>query len=43
MELIDTDEGWSPFLSLEDGYKLDELASDWILTRQYARPVDADD
>ena len=25
VELIDTDEGWSPYLSLEDVYKLDEV------------------
>jgi hypothetical protein len=25
VELIDTDEGWSPYLSLEDAYKLDEV------------------
>ncbi|MDA2928015.1 hypothetical protein MYX78_12440 [Acidobacteria bacterium AH-259-G07] len=23
--LIDTDEGWSPYLSLEDAYKLDDV------------------
>ncbi len=23
VELIDTDDGWSPYLSLEDAYKLD--------------------
>jgi len=25
VELIDTDEGWSPYLSLHDAYKLDDL------------------
>jgi len=25
MELIVTNEGWSPYLSLEDAYKLDEV------------------
>ena len=25
VELIDRDEGWSPYLSLEDVYKLDEV------------------
>ena len=25
VELIDTDEGWSPYLSLEDAQKLDEV------------------
>ena len=25
VELIDTDEGWSPYLSLEDAYRLDEV------------------
>jgi hypothetical protein len=25
VEVIDTDTGWSPYLSLEDAYKLDEL------------------
>lgn len=25
VELIDTDEGWSPYLSLEDAEKLDEV------------------
>jgi len=25
VELIETDEGWSPYLSLEDAYKLDDL------------------
>lgn len=25
VELIATDEGWSPYLSLEDAYKLDEV------------------
>jgi hypothetical protein len=25
IELIDTDEGWSPYLSLEDAYKLDDI------------------
>ncbi|MFI5388014.1 MAG: hypothetical protein ACHQ50_18050 [Fimbriimonadales bacterium] len=25
VELIDTEEGWSPYLSLEDGRKLDEV------------------
>ena len=25
IELIDTDEGWSPYLSLEDAYKLDDV------------------
>jgi hypothetical protein len=25
VELIDTDEGWSPYLSLEDAYKLDDV------------------
>ena len=25
VELIYTDEGWSPYLSLEDAYKLDEV------------------
>jgi len=25
VELIDTDEGWSPYLTLEDAYKLDDV------------------
>ena len=25
VELTDTAEGWSPYLSLEDGYKLDDV------------------
>jgi hypothetical protein len=25
IELIETDEGWSPYLSLEDAYKLDDV------------------
>lgn len=25
VELIDTDEGWSPYLSLEDAHKLDDV------------------
>ena len=25
VELIDTEEGWSPYLSLEDAYKLDDV------------------
>ena len=25
VELIDTDDGWAPYLSLEDAYRLDEL------------------
>ena len=25
VELLDTDEGWSPYLSLEDAYKLDNV------------------
>lgn len=25
VELLDTDEGWSPYLSLEDGYRLDDV------------------
>lgn len=25
IELIDTEEGWSPYLSLEDAYKLDDI------------------
>lgn len=25
VELIDTEEGWSPYLSLEDAYKLDDI------------------
>ena len=25
VELIETDEGWSPYLSLEDAYKLDDV------------------
>ncbi|MFN8496245.1 MAG: hypothetical protein U0641_00145 [Anaerolineae bacterium] len=25
VELIDTSDGWSPYLSLEDAYKLDEV------------------
>jgi hypothetical protein len=25
VELIDTDEGWSPYLSLDDAYKLDDV------------------
>lgn len=27
IELIETDEGWSPYLSLEDAYKLDDVRS----------------
>lgn len=27
VELIDTDEGWSPYLSLEDAQKLDDMRS----------------
>jgi hypothetical protein len=27
VELIETDEGWSPYLSLEDPYKLDDVRS----------------
>ena len=25
VDLLETDEGWSPYLSLEDAYKLDEV------------------
>jgi len=25
VELIDTDEGWSPYLPMEDAYKLDDV------------------
>jgi len=25
VELLETDEGWSPYLSLEDAYKLDDV------------------
>ncbi len=25
IELIDTDEGWSPYLAIEDAYKLDDV------------------
>ena len=25
VELIDTEDGWSPYLSLEDAYKLDDV------------------
>lgn len=25
IELLDSDEGWSPFLSLDDAYKLDDV------------------
>ena len=25
VELVDTDDGWSPYLSLEDAYKLDDV------------------
>lgn len=25
VELIETDEGWSPYLSIEDAYKLDDV------------------
>ncbi len=25
VELLDTDEGWSPYLSLEDAYRLDDV------------------
>jgi len=25
VELVETDEGWSPYLSLEDAYKLDAV------------------
>jgi hypothetical protein len=25
VELIETDEGWAPYLSLEDAYKLDDV------------------
>ncbi len=25
VDLLDTDEGWSPYLSLEDAYKLDDV------------------
>lgn len=25
IELIDSDEGWSPYLSLDDAYKLDDV------------------
>lgn len=25
VDMIDTDEGWSPYLSLEDAYKLDDV------------------
>jgi hypothetical protein len=25
VDLIETDEGWSPYLSLEDAYKLDDV------------------
>jgi len=25
VELIETDEGWSPYLSMDDAYKLDEV------------------
>jgi hypothetical protein len=27
VEVLDTDTGWSPYLSLEDAYKLDEVRS----------------
>jgi hypothetical protein len=27
VELIETNEGWSPYLSLEDAYKLDDVRS----------------
>jgi hypothetical protein len=27
VELIESDEGWSPYLSLEDAYKLDDVRS----------------
>ena len=27
VELIETEEGWSPYLSLDDAYKLDEIRS----------------
>lgn len=27
VELIETDEGWSPYLSVEDAYKLDDVRS----------------
>ena len=27
VEVIETDTGWSPYLSLEDAYKLDEVRS----------------
>lgn len=27
VEVIDTDTGWSPYLSLEDAYKLDDVRS----------------
>ena len=29
VELIETDEGWSPYLSLDDAYKLDDVR--WAL------------
>lgn len=25
VDLLDTDEGWSPYISLEDAYKLDDV------------------
>jgi hypothetical protein len=30
VELVETDEGWSPYLSLEDAYKLDAVRVDAV-------------
>ena len=42
IELLDTDEEWSPYLSLEDAYKLDDVRDalqqgDLVTASKYAR------
>ena len=37
IELIDSGEGWSPYLSIEDAYKLDEIGRASCRERVYAR------
>ena len=42
VQLLDTDDGWSPYLSLEDAYKLDDVtqalrAGDTATASQYGR------
>jgi hypothetical protein len=42
VELIETDSGWSPFLSLEDAYKLDDVRdalrhNDWKTASRFGK------